>query len=205
MARDLDRLATLWGTDKGPGRHCYTQYYAAHLRRRRGAVEAVLEIGVGGNMDPHHGGHSLFMWRNYFPRATVYGLDLFEKRLDAGARIVTLQADQADPDALARALSGCPAFDLIVDDGDHVGEHIIVSFENLFGRLRPGGLYAIEDLATAYWEGWGGGPPGTPDTAVALLKDLVDELNLGTGRPLASIHAYPGLVLIEKDRVSAIA
>jgi hypothetical protein len=133
MARDLDRLAKLWGTDKGLGRHCYTQHYAAHLGRRRGAVEAVLEIGVGGYMDPHHGGHSLFMWRNYFPRATVYGLDLFEKRLDAGARIVTLQADQADPDALQRALSGCPAFDLIVDDGDHVGEHIIVSFETCLG------------------------------------------------------------------------
>lgn len=159
VAWNLDALGILWGTDKARGHHGYTTYYARHLRPRRRSITCVLEIGIGGGSDPDDGGHSLRMWRNYFPRATVYGVDLFEKRLAGESRIVALQADQSDADSLRRAVSGCPPFDLIVDDGSHVAQHIITSFEVLFPALLPGGLYAIEDLQTAYEEGQGGGPP----------------------------------------------
>lgn len=197
VAWNLDALGILWGTDKARGHHGYTTYYARHLRRRRRSIKCVLEIGIGSDRDPDDGGLSLRMWRNYFPRATIYGVDLFEKRLTGERRIVALQADQSDAESLRRVVSGCPPFDLIVDDGSHVGQHVITSFEVLFPRLAPGGLYAIEDLHTAYEAGWGGGPPGTPDTAVSLTKDLVDDLSLGP-RPVAAVHAYPKLVLIEK-------
>ena len=85
-----------------------------------------------------------------------------------------------------------------MDDGSHVGSHILTSFEVLFPKLTPGGTYAIEDLHTAYWPDFGGGPPGTPNNAVALAKSLLDELNIGP-RALAAVHAYPGLVLIQKS------
>ena len=205
MGGDLERLARLWGTDKGTTRHSYTAPYATHLGPRRRTVTAVLEIGIGGYEDPHYGGQSLLMWRNYFPRAMVYGLDVFEKQLSVGSRIVIIRGDQSDPDSLARALAGCPRFDLIVDDGDHIGSHIVTAFAALFARLVPGGFYAIEDLQTAYDPDYGGGPAGTEGTALALVKDLIDELNLGTGRPIATLHAYPGLVLIEKSPLSASA
>lgn len=197
VAPNLDALALLWGTDKALGHHGYTRHYARHLRRRRRSVECVLEIGIGDEADPRAGGNSLRMWRNYFPHATIYGLDLYEKWLDTEARITALKADQSDPDALRLAVAGCPAFDLVVDDGSHVGSHVITTFDVLFPMLKPGGYYAIEDLETAYQEAYGGGRRGAPATAAALSKELLDDVNVGP-RPIAAVHAYPGLVLVEK-------
>lgn len=196
-APSLGALALLWGTDKAPGQHSYTRHYARHLRRRRGSVRCVLEIGIGDGADPEAGGNSLRMWRNYFPHAVIYGVDIHEKRLDAEARIIALRADQSDPGALLRAVSQCPPFDLVVDDGSHIGSHIIGAFEALFPRVKPGGYYAIEDLETAYQPAYGGGDRGAPDTAAALTKGLIDDVNLGP-RAVAAVHAYYGLVLIEK-------
>ena len=197
VASNLDTLALLWGTDKAPGQHGYTRHYAHHLRARRRSVRCVLEVGIGDGADPQAGGNSLRMWRNYFPHATIYGIDVHEKWLDRETRITALQADQSDPSALCRAVAPCPPFDLVVDDGSHVGSHVITTFEVLFPKLRPGGFYAIEDLETSYLPAYGGGSPGTPETAAALAKELLDDLNVGS-RPIAAVHAYLGLVLVEK-------
>lgn len=197
LAPNLDALAHLWGTDKAPGQHGYTRQYAHHLRGRRRSVRCVLEIGIGDERDPKAGGNSLRMWRNYFPRATIYGVDLYEKHFDNEARIITLKADQSDPDALRQAVAGLPPFDLVVDDGSHIGSHITTTFGVVFPMVRSGGYYAIEDLESAYLPAYGGGPPGTPDTAASLTKALLDDVNVGP-RPIAAIHAYAGLVLIEK-------
>jgi predicted O-methyltransferase YrrM len=56
--------------------------------------------------------------------------------------------DQADHAGLARAvdehLDGVP-IDLVIDDASHLLDETRSSFETLFPRLRPGGLYLIED------------------------------------------------------------
>ena len=197
VASNLDALARLWGTDKAPGHHSYTQYYASHLRGRRRSDKCVLEIGIGNERDPQTGGNSLRMWRHYFPHAAIYGIDLYEKWFESESRITTLTADQSDPSALSRAVDGCPPFDLVVDDGSHVGSHVITTFDVLFPKVTPGGYYAIEDLETSYLPAYGGGPPGAANTAAALAKELIDDVNVGP-QPIAAVHAYPGLVLVEK-------
>jgi len=58
-------------------------------------------------------------------------------------------------DAMSRELG---PFDIIIDDGSHMSHHIIASFNALFPHVRPGGIYVVEDLATAYWPTWGGDP-----------------------------------------------
>ncbi len=195
---DLDALARLWGTDKASTGHGYTASYAAHLGARRWRVRSVLEIGVGGYLDPYFGGQSMRMWRNYFPRAQIYGIDVEPKQLDTTERMTTLQADQSDPKSLRAALAGCPPFDLIVDDGSHIGSDVITTFETLFERVAPGGLYAIEDLWASYDPYFGGGPPGTDGTGLALVRTLLDDLNLRR-RPIAAIHAYEQLVIFQKS------
>jgi cephalosporin hydroxylase len=137
------------------------------------------------------------MWRHYFPHAAIYGIDLYEKWFESESRITTLTADQSDPSALSRAVDGCPPFDLVVDDGSHVGSHVITTFDVLFPKVTPGGYYAIEDLETSYLPAYGGGPPGAANTAAALAKELIDDVNVGP-QPIAAVHAYPGLVLVEK-------
>jgi predicted O-methyltransferase YrrM len=56
--------------------------------------------------------------------------------------------DQADRDEVARIVStsfGSAPLDLVVDDASHLGPQTRASFETLFPRLRPDGLYVIED------------------------------------------------------------
>jgi hypothetical protein len=204
VAGDLNTLAVLYGTDKAVGRHGYTPYYARHLAARRRSVRCILEIGIGGTPydDPWSGGNSLRMWRSYFPRATVYGMDIYEKRLDGEPRIHTICGDQSDSDFLAHITEKLPHLDLIIDDGSHVGPHIVSSFVTLFPLLAPGGFYVIEDLETAYRASFQGGPPGTPGTGIELVKSLLDDIHLGP-RPVASVHVYPGIVFIEKAATAA--
>jgi hypothetical protein len=196
---NLDALGILWDTDKAPGtgRNGYTRYYARHLRAKRRAVGCVLEIGVGGYQDPSVGGASLRMWRSYFPRATVYGLDLYPKRFADNLRLVLIQGDQSDADTLRRLVELCPPFDLVVDDGSHIRSDIIASFEALFPAVKPGGFYAIEDLHAVYQPRRDGGPHASPDSAAEVAMPLLEDANLDR-RPVAALHVYPGLVLLQK-------
>jgi hypothetical protein len=55
--------------------------------------------------------------------------------------------------------------------------------------VRPGGYYAIDNLATSYLSAYGGALLGAPNTAAALARDLFDDVNVGC-RPIAAVHAY---------------
>jgi len=79
--------------------------------------------------------------------------------------------DQSDGDTLLPivddALGGQP-LDLVIDDASHDLELTRVSFELLFPRLRPGGVYVIEDWAWAHM-GWNAQRMGdTPLTVLAF-------------------------------------
>ena len=74
--------------------------------------------------------------------------------------------------------------------------------------LKAGGIYAIEDLHTAYWRAWGGGYPRR-GTAIELVKDMIDEMHAwyhkkGVSTPgqteIGAIHVYDSMVFIEKKR-----
>jgi SAM-dependent methyltransferase len=61
--------------------------------------------------------------------------------------------DQADAGRLAEIVDECfdgEALDLVVDDCSHDYEATRASFNELFPRLRPGGLYVIEDWPWAH-------------------------------------------------------
>lgn len=196
----LEALAVLYATDKSRRRHGYAAHYARHMQHRRRRVHAVLEIGVGGYESPMMGGASLRMWRTYFPNAQIYGMDIEEKKFPRENRITVLQGDQTDGAFLKELAQRCGPFDFVVDDGSHVPSHQRASFDALWPTLPPGAVYAIEDLDTNYSKDWGGGPPGTPGTAIDLTKRLLDSVHVGP-EPVASIHVYPQLILIEKASV----
>jgi hypothetical protein len=214
QARDptnLDALARLYGTDKASDRHGYTRFYQRHFGPHRDVVESVLEIGVGGTTsnegyETSAGGQSLRMWSDYFPNATIFGVDIHAKDIKA-PRVVFEQGDQSDPGFLRELGERYGPFDIIIDDGSHIGRHIEASFHGLWNRLKPGGWYAIEDLGVAYHPLYEGGPPGTPGTAASLIKALVDstlqrhEDEVGTSSfdpPIAAMHVYGEIVFLEK-------
>lgn len=68
----------------------------------------------------------------------------------AAAATLGWGVDQTDGETLLRLLEqrfGEAPPDMIIDDASHAFAATVASFETLFPRLRPGGLYLIEDWA----------------------------------------------------------
>lgn len=184
-----------YGTDKGESG--YLPHYVRHLGPRRLEVRSVLEIGIGGDDDPTAGGGSLQLWQDYFPNAHILGLDVERKDLALGDRVKIVQGDQGDSVLLIELSSLYGPFDLVIDDGSHLGRHQRASFETLLPTMAAGSYYVIEDLYPSYWGSWEGGPPGTPGTGIAFVKELVDRLHLGPD-PIAAINLYWNIAFIQK-------
>ncbi|MGH3879581.1 MAG: class I SAM-dependent methyltransferase [Actinophytocola sp.] len=207
---DLDELAVRFGSDKYGHHHWYTQHYDAHLRPLRDQPVRVLEIGIGGYDDPRSGGESLRMWEQYFRRGLIHGLDLHPKEGVESTRIRTAAGDQGDPELLARLGAQLGPFDVIIDDGSHVNEHVVTSFEALFPHLVDEGYYVVEDTQTAYWPAYGGAPAGSaaPGTSLAFLTRLTDALNhreyrdsevpTDLERSVAGISFFHNMVFVKK-------
>jgi hypothetical protein len=200
--RKLTILGRIYWTDKAY-LHRYTQHYQRHLSDLRRRPVRVLEIGIGGvGIGGGHsstwGGASLRMWRDYFPRGEIHGLDIAEKRIDE-ERIHVHRGDQSDEEFMRRLGRNHGPFDVIIDDGSHVNAHVRASFDALFrDHLRPGGFYVIEDMKTAYDPSYGGGPPGSPGTSTELVKSLIDAVNVEP-RPVASVHVYEQIAFIQRS------
>jgi hypothetical protein len=208
---DLAELALRFGSDKW-GLHFYTPLYERHFAPLRDRPLTVLELGVGGFDDPRAGGGSLQLWRRYFHRAVIAGIDIAEKTAMDDCRVRTFRGSQADPAFLDAVLARTGPPDIVIDDGSHRCADVIASLRHLFPRLRPGGLYVIEDLQTSYWPRYGGSSEtlSSPATSMGFLKELADavnheELNVapsGTvaefGPHVVGVHFYHNLAVIEK-------
>lgn len=210
-AADLGRLALEHVSNKWGGIHWFTPHYERHFAPLRDRQVRVLEIGIGGYQDSKLGGGSLRMWKRYFHRGLVYGLDVFDKSEVDQQRITTLRGSQDDPQLLATIAREFGPFDVIIDDGSHLNDHIRTSFHTLLPHLADGGLYVIEDLWTSYCPGYRGHATAQaqPDTALGLVKSLVDDVHHeehppanGQPRPteasIVGIHLYHNIVFLEK-------
>lgn len=210
-ASNLTELAEEFGTDKW-GLHRYTPHYERHLQHLRGERFTLLELGIGGfgRQERKRSGASLKMWRWFFPKATIVGVDIRDKSWLDGPRVHTYQGHQSDPGLLARIVAEHGAPLVVVDDGSHVPDHVRESFRILFPLLPEGAVYCIEDTQTSYWPAWGGqADPKAPGTTMDLVKELVDGLNheeflvegyqpTYTDQWVRSVHCYHNLVFIEK-------
>jgi hypothetical protein len=208
---NLDMLALLNVTDKNTV-HRYTQHYARHLAPYRRKRVKLLEIGIGGyNADPKLGGGSLRMWRTYFPKGRIYGLDIEDKSPHEERRIKIFRGSQADTDFLGEMVEKTGPLDIIIDDGSHRCDHVITSFEFLFPRMAERGVYVIEDVQTSYWKALGGSDddPDRPDTTMGYFKRFIHGVNYEE-RPswaaepsfydknILGISFYHNLIIIEK-------
>lgn len=172
---DLSALARVFKTDKW-GSHWYTPHYQRYFHPLRRKRLNVLEIGVGGYQQSAKGGESLRMWKAYFRHSRIVGIDAVDKTQFREPRIDIRQVDQTDADALTRLSNEYGGFDIVIDDGSHLNAHVIQTFQILFPLLRPHGIYAVEDIQTAYWPSWGGGGDN-PESSMAFFKRLADGLN----------------------------
>ena len=179
MPNELEALARTHGSDKAS--HGYCVLYEDLFAPLRDRPVRLLELGVGGFErpdDPSFGGASLRMWRDYFPRGHMVGLDLYDKSGVAGERLTVVQGHQDDEVLLAGLVSQHGPFDIVIDDASHIPALTNRSFELLFPTLAEGGIYVLEDVATSYWPLWGGRfRPSARGTTMAMVKRRLDGLN----------------------------
>lgn len=195
--KDLRKLATLYGADKW-NHHSYAEHYNRHFTPLRLKKLNILEIGVGGYASDKSGGKSLRMWKAFFPNSMIYGIDIVDKKYVEEDRIKVFQGSQDDESFLRKVLDETGGLDIIIDDGSHVNEQVIKSFNVLFPALNDNGIYVVEDTFTSYWpsvddkwlkpgsknafENWwqkmgGSLDINAPHTTINFFKSLVNCLN----------------------------
>ncbi len=188
-------IALLSLTDK-VGAHEYVDVYSKVFRRFRNKPITLLEVGVGGYAH-ELGGRSLTLWNAYFQRARIAALDILDKTSLTHGRVKVFQCSQTDAPALKKICDAYGGFDIIIDDGSHINELTIETFNILFDHVRAGGLYVIEDLQTSYDDKYGGGPLGSAahgQSAIAYFGGMVDAVNAqrpSNGAGAACDEAYP--------------
>jgi hypothetical protein len=163
-----DLIADQWDINKMAH---YLPVYESVLAPRRHRSATLLEIGV-------NFGGSLALWRDYLARATIVGIDnnprcaLFD---DPVARINVRIGQQQDVGFLDTVIEEFGPFDIIIDDGSHIAEHTLASFNHLFAHgLADGGAYLVEDLHTCYATDM---PAPRAPVFTDVLKHLIDVMH----------------------------
>lgn len=205
-ASDLHRLAKQYEAGKP---YWYLDLYNKHFSSFRNKKLSLLEIGVGGYTAPKAGGGSLRMWQTYFPNSTIYGVDIYDKKFHEDRRIKVYQGSQIDSVFLDTIIKESGGFDIVIDDGSHMNEHVMTTFEYLFPFLSENGCYVVEDTHTSYWESFGGDISPQANTTMNFFKSIANEINyeefnekdyipneLQTG--IVGIHFYHSIIFIEK-------
>jgi hypothetical protein len=152
----------------------YFEIYESHFERFTGKSPVIFEIGV-------FAGGSIQMWKEYFGEdCTVVGIDIDpackSQHEDEGNRIFVETGDQSDSGFLRDVVSKYGNPDIVIDDGSHIMEHLLSTFQTLYPELKNNGVYLVEDLHTCYWEEYGGGLK-RPGSFMEFAKDKIDELN----------------------------
>lgn len=182
MLREYDRLFSMYPID----------------------VDAMVELGIWD-------GGAIALFAEVLDPGTLLAFDIdnrgdspyFQRYLVASGRSESVKThwgvDQADGDRLRAALTdaGVGRLDLVIDDASHLYRPTVASFVALFGRLRPGGLYVIEDWNWSFNE-WGRQPFYQSERPlVSILSDIVG-LMAGAGGAIASVTVMSGFITIER-------
>jgi len=161
-AHALKQVFDRYGSDKATA-HMYHLVYG-RLMRDADRFRKVLEIGLGtmnpdvvSNMGPAgRPGASLRAFRDFLPKAMIFGADIDHRVLFEEERISTHHVDQNDLksfEALGQHTGS--DLDLVIDDGLHTPSANLAVVLFALQHLRAGGWLVIEDIrpsARPVWE-----------------------------------------------------
>ena len=142
------------GSDPSQEGHCYGPGYDHVFELFNVNAELnILEIGV-------QKGGSLVAWKEYFPNASIYGIDIEDQVLDEYRRadfnylIADIKSDEAKQWLKEKT------FDIIIDDGSHKPYDIMYVVDNFLKNLNKNGFMILEDC----WN---------PEQWISFVQDLV--------------------------------
>ena len=140
---NLRDLFDKYNCDKAK-KHSYDEVYGPEFEAIREDQINVLEVGI-------FRGESMRAWLDYFPNATIYGIDIFT-RLDPSdisdvldhERVAWVKADSL----ITKIEDVFPGveFDIVIDDGMHTPRANMLTFKNIVGSLKEDGAYYVEDV-----------------------------------------------------------
>jgi|TARA_R110002153_G_scaffold23791_1_gene76519 ubiquinone/menaquinone biosynthesis C-methylase UbiE len=142
----LEELFNKYGCDKSK-KHLYHTVYEKEFDSVRNDEINILEIGV-------FKGDSIRAWLDFFPNATIYGSDTFQRIVPGDIdvlnhpRVKWLKADSTNIAIRDQIKKEWPRirFDIIIDDGLHTPAANAKTLHNLYPLLKKDGKYYVEDV-----------------------------------------------------------
>jgi SAM-dependent methyltransferase len=199
--------------------------YERYFDKFRDKKIVLFEIGV-------YEGESTKIFSRYFRNGTILGVDLSPRTIDFSGlpNVMVKRGEQSDRGLLTTLADefAPEGIDIVIDDASHVGYLSLKTFEILFGRLKPGGLYVVEDWGTGYWNDWPDGGAYQQNAPVVyhdefpkrivshefgmvgFVKHLVDHVGRKDIRPSrlsdkrsvetsTALHIFPGTAILERS------
>ena len=138
--KTIQQILESHDTDKhNATEHSYGNVYAAIFEQfDRNAELYILELGV-------QRGGSLVAWKEFFPNAKIYGVDITDTRLEKYKTDPTITFFKEDLKDAVRHFEGMQ-FDIIIDDSDHFDGTMAWIVRNYWKFLKPKGIMVIEDI-----------------------------------------------------------
>ena len=142
-------------TDKNTT-HAYVDLYEQLLSSKKESATSVLEVGIG-DFGQKNGG-SIKLWRDYFTKATIYGLDILPAsrvidELLTDPRVVLYTSINAYDDNFVKTtfVDKGMKFDFMLDDGPHTLKSM-KDFIRLYSPLmKDDAILIIEDVQAFGW------------------------------------------------------
>lgn len=131
------------GNDKGGQIHSYLETYDKLFEPFRDGC-TILEIGLAT-------GDSIKLWDRYFENSKIIGVDIsvvfsFEEMPLAAKNNVHIIECDATKLELLEHIKEYDGLDLVIEDGSHVTQDQISTFNLLKSKMKPGGIYIMEDI-----------------------------------------------------------
>ncbi len=136
---NTDKASTFLCQDKTYQGHDYLKYYELFLKELVNEEFTLTELGC-------FTGASLRMWKEYFPKAHIVGVDLNPNLKTLEEENINFICSNATAEDLPAKLTQFSNIKCIIDDCSHAWGEQRLSFEMLFPILISGGYYIIEDF-----------------------------------------------------------
>jgi len=150
---ELCKLAYKYGTDKcSQINHSYTPFYYKLFKDKKDLIKKVLEMGIGTFNRRYHPKHyvtgaSLYMWRDFFPNAQIYGADILLETMFKDERIKTFLCDETKKENLEELIKKTGSnIDIFIDDALHFRTAQINLCKTIMPMLKKDVIYIIEDV-----------------------------------------------------------
>lgn len=184
-------------------------FLTKYIEHENENFKRILEVGV------YQGGSFVFLDQLFQPEkmaaieltaAPIPALDFYTSQRPENLKVFwgTSQDDEAAVENVINGFMG-GEIDLVVDDASHFYDQTKATFKVAFPRVRPGGLYIIEDWSWSFQKEFQerGHPWENFHSLANLVIDLMEEMTLSA--LIKDIEISPHMMKVRRSELPAHA